>query len=202
MHIALVSGSHRAASESSRVAKWLAARLPILAPGTTADLIDLAGNPLPLWDESFYVKDSPLQRQWEPYAQRLRAADGLAFVVPEWSGMVPAGFKNFLLYTTPREVGHKPTLIVAVSAGMGGAYVVTELRSSSCKNTRQLYVPEHLILRNVASLLKDPTPSGKEDASLRARADFALTTLVAYAQALKPVRESGVFFDPAWPFGM
>ncbi|NTU76949.1 MAG: NAD(P)H-dependent oxidoreductase, partial [Alphaproteobacteria bacterium] len=143
MRLVLLSGSHRPSSQSARVAKYLESRLPLLESGVRADIIDLAGNPLPLWDEGMWQKDSDRQKQWAPYAERLSKADGLAVISPEWSGMVPAGLKNFFLYCSDREIGHKPGLIVTVSATRGGSYPVDELRISSYKNTRLCYIPDH-----------------------------------------------------------
>ncbi len=201
-HITLVSGSHRRQSQSSRVAAYLAGRLPTLQPGVRHDIVDLAGNPLPLWDESAWQGDSALQKQWMPYAERLRQADGLVIVAPEWSGMVPPALKNFFLFCTPGDVGHKPSLIVAVSSSRGGSHPVDELRMSSYKNTRIAYLPEHLIVRDAETMLAGSSAANKDDGYLRERADFALRNLLAYAQAMKPVRESGVLTDEKFPFGM
>ena len=82
--------------------------------------------------------DSPLASLWKPYRDRMRRADGFVIISPEWAGMVPPGLKNILLFAGPREVGHKPALIVAVSASRGGSYPVNELRTSGNKNSRIL----------------------------------------------------------------
>jgi NAD(P)H-dependent FMN reductase len=202
MKIAIISGSHRQNSESARVAKYLAARIANLHKGTTTDIIELTGNPLPLWDESMWQAGSDLQKLWQPYADRLKAADGLVVISPEWSGMVPAGLKNFFLYCSAAEVGHKPAMITSVSAGMGGAYPVNELRTSSYKNTKICYIPEHLIVRHVKNIFAGDTPSNDDDKYMRERADYAINELMHYTTALKSVRESGVFFDKKFPFGM
>lgn len=202
MRITIISGSHRLNSQSRRVSDYLATRLTSLNPATTTDIIDLAGNPLPLWDESAWKPGSPLSQQWQPYAQRLQAAAGVVVISPEWSGMVPAGLKNFFLYATPNDIGHKPALIVGVSSSRGGMYPIDELRISSYKNTRLLYIPEHLIVREAATMFATPEPANADDAYLRERADFALTVLLAYSVALAPLRESGVTANKKFANGM
>lgn len=197
MRIAIISGSHRKNSQSRRVADFLGARLAALDPGGAADIIDLAGNPLPLWSE-----DSVSAQQWQPYAARMQAAEGLVIISPEWSGMVPPGLKNFLLFASAAEVAHKPALIVAVSATRGGSYPVSELRMSGFKNNRLLYIPEHLIVRDVAQYFAGAEPAGKDDAWLRERADFTLRILLAYAAALAPIRQSGITSDKKFAHGM
>jgi NAD(P)H-dependent FMN reductase len=202
MHYALISGSHRQNSQSSRVATYLAQRLQAQESGSTTDIINLAGNPLPLWDESAWQAGSALQLQWQPYSDRLKKADGLVVIAPEWAGMVPPGLKNFFLFASPPEVGHKPALIVTVSASRGGSYPVEELRISSYKNNKIAYLPEHLIVQNVDKKFATEQPVDDDDKYLRGRADFALRNLIAYTGALKSVRDSGVLFDKNYPFGM
>ena len=64
--------------------------------------------------------------------------------------------KNFfLLWAATGELSHKPALPCAVSAGEGGAYVISELRMSSYKNNRLCWLPEQLIARQVKSICND-----------------------------------------------
>ncbi len=205
MHIVLINGSHRQESQSGRIAKYLAALLPKLDSTVTTDIIDLTGNPLPLWDDenNSHATSSKLKPIWEPYAKRLQAADGFVVISPEWHGMVPAGLKNFFIYVTPQDVGHKPALITTVSISTGGAYPVDELRSSSYKNSRICYIPEHLIVRDAGKIFNGDTPEPKSaDEYMRGRADFALRNLIEYTKAMKPMRDSGVVFDKKYGNGM
>ena len=116
MQIGIVVGSHRTNSQSSRVGEYIAKDLAHIDNAVSVDTIDLAGNPLPLWDESVWQGDSELATLWKPYRDRMLKADGFVIISPEWAGMVPPGLKNLLLFAGPKEVGHKPALIVAVSA--------------------------------------------------------------------------------------
>lgn len=200
-HIVLISGSHRTASETGRVADYLAARL-VQNHGVSADVLKLDGNPLPLWDEQAWQPESALAHQFAPFADRLKKADGLVVLTPEWAGMAAAALKNFMLYTHESMVGHKPALLVSVSAGTGGSYPIVELRTSSYKNNKIAYLPEHLIVRNVTNVMKGETPANKDDEYIRGRADFALNILVRYAGALKSVRADGSMFNEKYPFGM
>lgn len=203
MSIAIVSGSHRPQSQSRRVADYLAQRLPQLAPEQPATVLDLAGNPLPLWEEAVWDKASAAAQFWQTqYAAPLQAAAGFILISPEWAGMVPPGLKNFLLHMGHREAAHKPALIVTVSASRGGTHPVNELRVSGYKNNKMVYLPEHLIIRNVADMLQGAQPAGKDDEYLRQRIDYALGLLVAYAAALAPVREANRTADAAFPYGM
>jgi hypothetical protein len=91
------------------------------------------------------------------------------------------------------ELAHKPALIVTVSSGDGGAYPVAELRMSSYKNNRICYIPEHVIVRNVESVLNDNEADNNPvtDQYFRGRFAYALGILREYAVAMRQVRASG-----------
>ena len=202
MQIAIVVGSHRKESQSSRVGAYIASDLARIDPSVTVDTIDLAGNPLPLWDESVWQGDSALSALWKPYRDRMRRADGFVIIAPEWAGMVPPGLKNLLLFAGPKEVGHKPAMIVAVSASRGGSYPVNELRTSGYKNSRLVYIPEHVLIHDVNDMLLGATPASDRDAWLRRRIEFADRILLEYAKALTPIRTSGLTEHADFPYGM
>jgi NAD(P)H-dependent FMN reductase len=200
MKIAIVSGSHRADSQSDRVARYLAQE--VTRANGEADIISLSKNPLPLWDEGMWSNDPKWAEVWGPISKRLTACDALVLVAPEWAGMAPPGLKNFLLLCSAGEVGHKPALIVSVSSGIGGSYPIAELRVSSYKNNRLVYIPEHVIVRNVEEVLHGETSSSDRDESTRSRLRYGVAILSEYARALKSVRESGVIDHKNFPFGM
>jgi NAD(P)H-dependent FMN reductase len=202
MHIVVVSGSHRKNGQSRKVAAYLAAELARINPAITTDIIDLSGNPLPLWDGESEKPESPTGKVWPAMAERMQKADGWIAVSPEWHGMVPAGLKNFMLHLKAGDVGHKPALITTVSASRGGSYPVNELRTSSYKNARILYLPEHIIVQQVGDVLNGETPANANDEYIRKRITFALRMLLAYVEPMRAVRASGATQDPAYPNGM
>lgn len=179
LKIALVSGSNRPDSQSGKVARFLAQRL--VGSGQQVSVIDLAVTPLPLWPAGE-------AEHWAGMQQGLREADALVVIAPEWHGMACPAVKNFFLYAGKHELGHKPALLVGVSAGVGGAYPISELRASSYKNSRLCYLPEHLIVRQVEQVLNQAEAADEADARIRRRIDYALDILCRYAQALAPVR--------------
>ena len=193
MKIAIISGSHREDSQSEKVADYLKQTLVENDFSDEAWVYSLAGNPLPLWDESIWSGDEEWKALLEPLSEALSDSDGFIIIAPEYHGQVPAGLKNFFLMWK-HELSHKPALIVAVSSADGGSYPVAELRMSSYKNNRLCYLPEHLIIRHVESILNEnPAQNNQEaDVYFRERIHWVLPQLVEYAKALKQVRESGV----------
>ncbi len=198
--IFIISGSHRKNSQSGRMAHIIAAKLATL--GAEADLLDLAQTPLPFWDESFWDNPRTGWDEWGVIAARLQRADGLVVISPEWHGMVPSGLKNFFLLATSRELADKPGLIVAVSAGAGGAYPVTELRISSYKNNRLCYLPDHIIIRDVENMFLDPDNMSDSDKYLDGRIKHDLKLLLAYSKALGGIRDAGLRDWSSYPNGM
>ncbi|WP_437957880.1 NAD(P)H-dependent oxidoreductase [Sorangium sp. So ce119] len=203
MKLAVISGSHRNGSESGKVSRYVQQQLTASPDVTSTYALDLADNPLPLWDPEAGQPSEKWERVWSPISAELTASDAFVIVTPEWHGMVPAGLKNFFLLCTRRELAHKPALIVAVSSGTGGAYPIAELRMSSYKNTYLCYIPDQVIVRSVAGLLNDPaTPQSQDDERIRARLRYALGVLLQYGKALQQVRASGALDLAKYPFGM
>jgi azobenzene reductase len=202
MNILIVSGSHRDKAQSLKVSKWLGAVLK--DKGAKPDVLDLYGEPLPMWDDTAWNPESDLAKQAAKHTDRVSAADAIILVAPEWGGMVPAGLKNFLLYVSSKHAAHKPAMIVGVSAGRGGTYPIAELRMSGFKNNRMVYTPDHLIVQDVNNVMNSAgVDEGAEaDQYIKKRAVYSLDILLAYAKALKPMREAGGLFNPAYPFGM
>jgi NAD(P)H-dependent FMN reductase len=202
MRFFILSGSHRQEAQTLKVAKYVQSVLTREHPGAETHLFSLSGNPLPLWDEA--VGGAP-DAVWDPISAELQAADALVVLTPEWGGMATPGVKNFLLNCTAAEIGHKPGLIVTVSASRGGSYPVAELRMSGTKNNRLCWIPEHVIIHHAEQNLNDPddTPDlDKEDAMQRKRLRYALNVLAEYGQALKQVRESGIIDHQTFRSGM
>jgi len=202
MKIGIISGSHRNPSQSEKVARYMQQQLD--AKGLDTWLYLLADNPLPLWDQSVWDDDDAWIDLLSPIKQALQDCDGFIVISPEWHGQVPAGLKNFFLLFSRFELGHKPALITAVSSGDGGTYPVAELRMSSYKNNRLCYIPEHLILRHVESILNDDPAQNNEssDRYFRERIDWTLDLLAGYAKALKAMRDSTQIFHDKFGNGM
>jgi NAD(P)H-dependent FMN reductase len=189
--ITIVSGSHRNPSQSEKVARHIEKTLQ-QEHGVETWLYTLADNPLPLWDQSLWENNPEWNQRLAPIREQLTASDGFVIISPEWHGQVPAGLKNFFLLFNRFELGHKPAMIIAVSSADGGSYPVAELRMSSYKNNRICYIPEHVIVRNVENVLNDNTEDNNQDADgyFRERISWSLGILKAYAEAMKPMRES------------
>ncbi len=195
MKIGIISGSHRRYSESMKVARYIERALLDQQLCGSTWIYSVADSPLPFWDEGVWdPADSHWQGLLAPLREALHSCDSFIVISPEWHGMVPAALKNFfLMWAAGGELAHKPALIVSVSASVGGAYPVVELRSSSYKNSRICYLPEHLIVRNVKTVFNDEPEDNdpKSQPYMEERLQYCLELLREYTLAFQSIRASG-----------
>ncbi len=184
--VTVISGSHRENSQSAKIAGVIAAKLEQHDNCNAVNSIDLAQNQLPFWSENY---SQAQQAAIVATRDTLLGSDAFVIVSPEWNGMVPSALKNLFLLYSADVFAHKPALIAAVSAGIGGSYPVTELRSTTYKNSRICYIPEHLIFRDVENLFVGKTPVDDAERYMSERTDFCLDYLLLYSDGLKTVRE-------------
>ena len=116
--VAVLVGSLRKASLNRRTAKALAELAPPSLKLDIAEIGDLA-----LYDED--AEDSP-PAAWTRFRTRIKAADAVLFVTPEYNRSVPGVLKN-ALDVGSRPYGRnvwsgKPGAVVSVSPGAMGAF--------------------------------------------------------------------------------
>jgi NAD(P)H-dependent FMN reductase len=130
-HIAIISSSVRIGRNSHRVALYLKNYL-VSNNLATAEILDLKEYNFPLFDERLRLQKEPTAATLD-FANKIKAADGVIIVTPEYNGGYPAALKNVidLLYA---EWKRKPIAISTVSDGMfGGTQVITSLQFSLFK---------------------------------------------------------------------
>ena len=157
----------------------------------------LANNPLPLWSEDAWDDNSSLSTQKLASLQdNIDSCDGYVVLSPEWGGMVAPGLKNFMLMSGSFK--YKPAYLIGVSAGRGGAYPIAELRMSSYKNNQIMYLPEHLIIRDVENVFNGKS----DDTYLFDRLNYGLNLLLKMSELLLPLKDSSVIDLEKYPYGM
>ena len=187
MKISIISASHRMNSQSKKISDILKNNLLNLNSDLDIFSLDLAQSLLPLWSPDKKNGEGVWGETWNSISSNLDSSDGFILVVPEYGGMASPTAKNIFLLCGNGEFSHKPGLIVSVSSGNGGAYPISELRSSSYKNTHIMWIPENIIIRNVEEF--NPGYHGKNIPDwLDKRIDYVLNLLLAYASNMKPLR--------------
>lgn len=197
----IIAGSYRSNSESLRISQWINREFY----QGQARLIDLHSLSLPLWDGGA-LSDSDTAAAIEQWQQSVQQARQLIIVSPEWHGSAPAALKNALQWSLSGSLAHKPCLLVGISAAVGGAFAISDIRASCYKNSRLLFLPEHIILRNVTDLwlvdnAANQAPTEQEQ-YLRQRLQYATDQLSTYGTALSTVRSELVQGLEQYPNGM
>jgi NAD(P)H-dependent FMN reductase len=125
-HIAIISSSIRTGRRSHRVALFFRnfLRENNLA---TAEILDLLEYKFPLFEERLLYQGAPSVAVLE-FAEKIRSADGVIIVTPEYNGGYPASLKNAIDLLTD-DWHRKPVAISTVSDGnFGGTQVITSLQ--------------------------------------------------------------------------
>jgi len=188
MKISIISSSHRKKSQSKKISEYIQSDLLKMNSNLDIFFLDLAEVSLPLWSTSKKTGEGIWGDTWNSISQNLNSSDGFILVVPEYGGMATPAAKNIFLLCGNGELAHKPGLIVSISSGNGGAYPISELRSSSYKNTHLMWIPENIIIRNVEEF--NPGAHGDNiPVWLDNRIDYVLRLFLAYALNVKPIRK-------------
>jgi NAD(P)H-dependent FMN reductase len=164
--IAIISSSVRRGRKSHRVALYL--RNYIMENNLAdAEILDLKEYDFPVFDERLHLQKDPFPGAVE-FSSRIRAADGVIIVTPEYNGGYPASLKNAvdLLYDEWRR---KPVAISTVSDGpFGGSQVITSLQFSLWK-IRAWSVPAMFPVIKVAEAFdENGVPADRKAADKRA----------------------------------
>ncbi|HAH58778.1 MAG TPA: FMN reductase [Bacteroidales bacterium] len=180
-HIEIISASVRAGRNSHKVALYFMNYLEVnnLAG---AHILDLNEYNFPLFDERLKFQESPSEKARE-FSEKIKAADGVIIVTPEYNGGYPASLKNVidLLYA---EWQRKPVAISTVSDGIfGGTQVITSLQFSLWK-IRAWTVPAMFPVPNVIEAFDDDgNPANK--AAMDKRAALFINELLWCIEAKK-----------------
>ena len=124
--IIILSSSVRVGRNSNRVALYFKKYIEEHKLAN-AEIIDLNEYQFPVFDERLKFQSNPAPQTLK-FAEKIKSADGVLIVTPEYNGGYPAALKNVvdLLYD---EWHRKPTAIATVSnGGFGGTQVITSLQ--------------------------------------------------------------------------
>lgn len=131
MNVKIISASVRDGRNSHRVALYFKKYL-LENNLATVEILDLKEYAFPVFEERLQYMENPPANVVE-FAEKIKAADGVIIVTPEYNGGYPASLKNVtdLLYVQWKK---KPIAIATVSDGsFGGTQVITSILFSLWK---------------------------------------------------------------------
>ena len=130
-HIEIISASVRKGRNSHRTALYFKNFIET-AGLASVGILDLMEYNFPVFEERLRLIDHPTEGMLD-FAGKVKSADGIIVVTPEYNGGYPASLKNVvdLLYD---EWHRKPIAISTNSAGpFGGSQVITSIQFSLWK---------------------------------------------------------------------
>jgi NAD(P)H-dependent FMN reductase len=168
-HIAIISPSVRKGRISHRVALYF--RDFLKEKKIEIELLDLMMYNFPVFEERLKYIESPSALMID-FAGKIKAADGVIIITPEYNGGYPASLKNVVDLLTD-EWRRKPVVFVTVSNGnFAGTQVITSIQFALWK-LGAITVPSTLRLPNITTAFDESgMPAGK------AELDKKATTLV------------------------
>jgi len=126
LHIAILSASIRTGRNSHRVSLFLK-RLIEEKNLATVEIVDLNNYQFPIFHERLIYLENPIPELLE-YSRKIKEADGVLIVTPEYNGGYPASLKNAIDVLYP-EWQRKPVAISTCSDGnFGGNQVITSIQ--------------------------------------------------------------------------
>lgn len=165
-HILIISSSIRKGRKSHRVALFLKNFIEKTGQGT-ADIADLEAYDFPLFEERLRFTENPSESVLE-LSGRIKSADGVIIVTPEYNGGYPASLKNVIDFYYD-EWHHKPVAISTVSDGVfGGSQVITSLQFILWKMKAITVTAMFPVPKVGESLSEDGTPADPQAFEKRA----------------------------------
>jgi NAD(P)H-dependent FMN reductase len=131
MKIAILSSSIRTGRSSHRVALFFKTYLENNT-SVSVEILDLQQYQFPIFEERLKFQKTPSAQALE-FAEKIKSADGVIIVTPEYNGGYPASLKN-VIDLLSGEWKRKPVAISTVSSGgFAGMNVITALQYSLWK---------------------------------------------------------------------
>lgn len=125
-HIAIISSSVRRERKSHHVALYFKSYIAENSLAS-AEILDLKAYNFPIFEDTLKTLPNPTEQVLD-FVAKIKLADGIIIVTPEYNGGFPASLKNVidLLYD---EWHRKPICISTVSSGIfGGSQALVSLQ--------------------------------------------------------------------------
>ncbi len=179
--LCIISTSVRKGRESHKVALYIKDFLREKY-SIEAEMLDLMEYNFPLFEERLRYLESP-SPEILSFADKVRSADGIIMVVPEYNGGYPASVKNIIDLLTD-EWRKKPVAFAVVSNGhFAGSQVIFALQFSLWK-IRALTVSPALRIADIeTSIDENGIPADKAD--MDKKASSTINELLWYIEARK-----------------
>lgn len=181
-HIAIISSSVRNNRKSHFVSLYFQNYL-ISNSLATNEILDLKKYAFPVFEDKLKIMSNPSEQVLE-FADKIKSADGIIIVTPEYNGGYPASLKN-VIDLLLEEWYHKPVGIVTVSDGaFGGSQVLVSLQFTLWK-MKAITIPAMFSVPNVDKQYTENGVAIEKEATDKLAAVFIselLSSIKAYSK--------------------
>ena len=179
-HIAIISGTNRPGSNTSKIAAHLDAIYRAIGHPTV--MIDLAALPPEIFAPTSYAEKPAA---FAPFSEAVLASAGLHIVTPEYNGSFPGVLKYFIdMLKFPESFEARPVCFTGLSAGIWGALRSTEQLSAIFAYRNAYIYPERVFMPQINQHLDAEGKLGNEEllARLRSQAQGFVKFTSAFAK--------------------
>lgn len=153
MHkIAIISGSIRTGKQSHKLAFFFKKYLEDKNLAVV-EILDLATYNFPLFEERLVFTEQPTEQEID-FASKVKVADAVILVSPEYNASYPASVKNAVDFLG-KEWYHKPVAIVTVSSGNFGGVNANALLQLLMLRMKAIVVPASFPVPNIAETFNE-----------------------------------------------
>ncbi len=165
--IAIISGSVRIKRQSHKLALYFKNYIKENKLAEV-EILDLKKYDFPILEERLMFQKNPPANQKE-FAEKIKTADGVILVTPEYNGGYPASVKNAIDMLVT-EWHHKPVGVVTVSNGNFGGVNANALLQNVLLKIKAIPITANFPTPNVHDNYNDKgVPLNKEKTDERAR---------------------------------
>ena len=183
LKIAIISGSIRTGRKSHHVAKYFEKYIKENKLAE-AEILDLKEFDFPIFEERLAFQKNPSENLIA-FSQKIKNADAVIIVSPEYNGGYPASIKN-AIDVLVKEWYHKPVGLVSVSAGGFGGVNATALLQSVLMKIKAV-VPVTFPVPKVQENF-DENGNAKDKEGTDKRAAAFMKELIWFAEAFNKMK--------------
>jgi azobenzene reductase len=175
MKIVIIAGSNRRGSTSTKMSRFVSARLQ--ARGHTIQLWDLYTQPLPFYDPDQEARPEPATQ----LAGLVAEADAIVLATPEYHGSVSGVLKNALDYLDGDHFSGKMVLGISSAGGSVGVSSLQHLQVI-IRNVHGINCPEWISLGGDQRRFDE---NGEPVPAVKARVERVLDTFLELSGKLR-----------------
>ena len=181
LYIPVILGTTRNENESQKVARFLFHKLKQLEDVKT-EILDIGVANFPMLTERV-SESNVISESLQVWTEKIKAADGLIIVSPEYKSGYPGSLKNFLDYLPPGVFRYKPVGISTVSSGVyAGTSCLSQLRQVVIAMAG-LVIPDRFQIGNVQTAF-DESLNLSDDRNIKI-ADKFIRELIKYTSTFQ-----------------